>query len=99
MTSNTEENAAFTARLMRANGWLTAVLDTDGFHLYRATIMFEREGIVVYPSPAQATTGEMNPLERIVREMREVLGVLWFWLRALLSADSLADKRMGIVFQ
>ncbi len=78
---NTEENAAFTARLLRANGWRSAALDTDGFHLYRATIMFEQAGVVVYPSPTQITTGEMNPLERIVRELREVLGVLWFWSR------------------
>jgi uncharacterized SAM-binding protein YcdF (DUF218 family) len=82
---STEENAVDTARLMRAHGWRTAVLDSDGFHLYRATVMFEHQGLVVYPSPAEATTGPLNPLERIGREMREVLGVLWFWLRVALG--------------
>jgi len=82
---STEENAVDTARLMRAHGWRTAVLDSDGFHLYRATVMFEHQGLVVYPSPAEATTGPLNPLERIGREMREVLGVLWFWLRVVLG--------------
>ena len=61
------------------------MLDSDGFHLYRATVMFEHQGLVVYPSPAEATTGPLNPLERIGREMREVLGVLWFWLRVVLG--------------
>jgi uncharacterized SAM-binding protein YcdF (DUF218 family) len=87
---NTEENAANTARMMRARGWQSAILVSDGFHLYRATQMFERAGMTIYPSPAQATVGPMDPLERIVREMREALGVAWFWLRATLAIDQTA---------
>jgi uncharacterized SAM-binding protein YcdF (DUF218 family) len=78
---STEENAAFSTRIMRANGWRNAVLDTDDFHLFRATLMFERDGVGIYPSPAQATSGALNPLERVAREMREVVAVLWYWLR------------------
>ena len=70
---NTEENAAYTARIMRVRGWQSAILDTDDFHLYRATLMFQRAGVTVYPSPAQATAGPTNPIERVFREMREVI--------------------------
>jgi uncharacterized SAM-binding protein YcdF (DUF218 family) len=84
---NTEQNARETARIMRAYGWHSAVLATDGFHLFRATQMFEHAGVTTYPSPAEVTAGPMNPVERIVREMREVLGVLWFWLRATVGPD------------
>ena len=80
---NTEENAAFTARMMRLRGWHTAIIATDGFHLYRATLMFERVGVTAFPSPAQATVGAMNPIERIVREMREVGGVVWYEIKWL----------------
>lgn len=86
---NTEENAAYTAALMRAHGWQSAILDSDGFHLYRASLMFERAGIAVYPSPTETTVGPMNPIERIVREVREALGLIWFWLRASLRLDAI----------
>ncbi len=85
---STEENAAFTAAIMRENRWRSAILVTDDFHLWRATLMFERAGVLVYPSPAQATAEPLNPFERIVREMREVVGVVWFCVRVTLATDS-----------
>ena len=84
---STEENAVYSTALMRARGWRSAVVDTDGFHLLRATLILERAGVTVYPSPAQATTGPMDPVERIAREMREALGLAWFGLRATLGLD------------
>lgn len=84
---NTEQNAHFTTIIMRAHGWHSAVLASDGFHLLRATQMFEHAGVSAFPSPAEATIGPMNPIERILREMREVFGVLWFWARALAGVD------------
>jgi uncharacterized SAM-binding protein YcdF (DUF218 family) len=84
---NTEQNAHFTTAIMRSQGWHSAVLASDGFHLFRATQMFEHAGVSVYPSPAEITAGPMNPVERIVREMREVVGILWFWARAALGLD------------
>jgi uncharacterized SAM-binding protein YcdF (DUF218 family) len=78
---NTEQNAAYTARLMRESRWQSAIVVSDGFHLYRATTMFEQQRIITYPSPAEATTGPMNVVERIVRELREAVGVMWYGLR------------------
>src|ERR1051326_2937188 len=76
---STEENALYTASLMRAHGWQTAILVSDSYHLYRAALLFRRAGVVVYPSPAQTTAGPMNPIERYVRESRELLALVWYW--------------------
>jgi uncharacterized SAM-binding protein YcdF (DUF218 family) len=76
---STEENALYTASLMRAHGWQTAILVSDGYHLYRAAFLFRRAGVVVYPSPAQITAGPMNPVERYVRESRELIALMWYW--------------------
>jgi uncharacterized SAM-binding protein YcdF (DUF218 family) len=76
---STEENALYTHTLMQARGWQTAILVSDGYHLYRAALLFRRAGIIVYPSPAQATAGPMNPVERYGRESRELAALIWYW--------------------
>jgi uncharacterized SAM-binding protein YcdF (DUF218 family) len=84
---STEENAAYSAAIMREHGWQSAILVTDGFHLLRSTVMFQRTGVTVYPSPAQATAGPMNPVERVVREMREAFGLVWYGARMVVGID------------
>lgn len=84
---STEENAAYTAAIMRERHWTSAIIDTDGFHLLRATLMFQRAGIIVYPSPAQITTGPMNPIERLAREAREAIGLLYYGAKVVLGID------------
>ena len=76
---STEETSLYVAAIMRARGWGTAVVVTDGYHLYRAALLFERAGITAYPSPAQVTAGPMNLVERFVRENRELVAVIWYW--------------------
>lgn len=90
---NTEENAAFTAALMRSHGWRSAILDSDGFHLWRATLMFERAGLTVYPSPAPTDLLPMEPLERVIREMREVAGIVWYEAKVALGVDATKPPR------
>jgi uncharacterized SAM-binding protein YcdF (DUF218 family) len=85
--TSTEENAAFTAEVMRGRGWRSAILVSDGYHLLRAALMFERAGIQAFPSPAQATAGPMNPIERVVREVRETGGLVLYGIRILLGID------------
>jgi uncharacterized SAM-binding protein YcdF (DUF218 family) len=84
---STEENAAFAAAIMRARGWRSAILVTDGFHLLRATWMFQRTGVTVYASPAQITVGPMDTVERLGREVREAFGLAWYGAKVLLNAD------------
>jgi uncharacterized SAM-binding protein YcdF (DUF218 family) len=84
---STEENDAYTAAIMREHGWQTAIIDTDGFHLLRATLMFQRAGVAVYPSPAQVTAGPMSPIERIAREAREAAGLIYYGVKVVLGVD------------
>lgn len=84
---NTEQNAAFTAAMLRARDWHSVIVVSDGYHLYRAAQMFERTGMSVYPSPAVIESLPLSPLERVLREVREVAGVYYFWLRTWLDID------------
>jgi len=82
---STEENALYTAAILREHGWTTAILVSDGYHLYRAELLFRRAGVSAYPSPAQATAGPMPPLERAYRESRELAALLWYWGKTVLG--------------
>jgi len=73
--------------IMRERGWRSAVVVNDGYHLMRASLIFERAGVTTYPSPVQATARPMQAVERIAREGREAAGVLWFGLRVLVGVD------------
>jgi uncharacterized SAM-binding protein YcdF (DUF218 family) len=90
--TSTEENAAYSAAIMRRRGWRSAIVVSDGYHLLRATWMFQRAGIEAYPSPAQVTAGPMNPVERIAREAREVGGLVLFGARVLLGVDETSNQ-------
>lgn len=81
---STEENALNSAAIMRQHRWRTAIVVTDGYHLYRGALMFERAGVMAYPSPAQVTTGPMDSFERYSREVREAAAVAWYWLKTAL---------------
>jgi uncharacterized SAM-binding protein YcdF (DUF218 family) len=50
---NTVENARFSAALLRADGVSAVILVTSGFHLKRARMLFEAQGIAVQPWAAQ----------------------------------------------
>lgn len=48
---STEENAMYTREMMDANGWTTAVVVSDGYHLLRASWIFSIYGIPHTTSP------------------------------------------------
>jgi uncharacterized SAM-binding protein YcdF (DUF218 family) len=66
--------------LMQANGWKTALVVSDGFHLFRVKTMFEDNGIVAYTSPAPGSPIETASSQRFWHSMREVLLVLVYRL-------------------
>jgi len=57
---STEENAMQTRLIMQSRGYQTAIIVSDGFHLFRAFRLFRNEGLVIFPSPTpvQPTTPE-----------------------------------------
>lgn len=85
--SSTEENAAFSAAIMRERSWSRALIVSDGYHLLRAAWMFQRAGIEAFPSPAQISGGSMNVIERFWRSMREVAALGWYGVRVLFNVD------------
>ena len=60
-------------RLMQSNGWTTAVVVSDGFHLYRVVRIFEDNGLQALPSPAPGSVIEMSESSRAWYSLREVL--------------------------
>ncbi|MBZ0300263.1 MAG: YdcF family protein, partial [Anaerolineae bacterium] len=70
---STEENALYTLDVMQAQGWQSAVLVSDGYHLLRANWLFNRLGITNYPSPADSPP-IMNLL---LSSLREIIAFHW----------------------
>ncbi len=82
---STEENALYTAQLLRQHGWSSVLLVTDGYHLLRASLLFRVTGLTVYASPAQLTAGPMPLVERFTRENRELIALLWYGVKTALG--------------
>jgi len=59
--------------LLKAKGWKTALVVSDGFHLYRAKKMFADNGIIAYTSPAPNSPIEIGDSQRFWHSVREVL--------------------------
>jgi uncharacterized SAM-binding protein YcdF (DUF218 family) len=78
LSMSTEENAIEAAHIMRERGFDTAVLVSDNFHLFRAELLFRAEGITVYPSPAQSTSGALSAFTAVRLTYREVLALGWY---------------------
>jgi uncharacterized SAM-binding protein YcdF (DUF218 family) len=87
---NTQENADYSARLLRAQGRKRPLLVTHAHHLPRATAAFERAGVDVIPAPTGAfvphdtslSPGTFRPQANALRRswlaMHEYLGILWY---------------------
>jgi uncharacterized SAM-binding protein YcdF (DUF218 family) len=76
----TGEDAARTRDLVAAHGWQTAILVSHPLHLERARLLFEEQGITVYPSPT-STDLKAIPLDtRVWLTLREAVGIVWIGL-------------------
>ena len=60
-------------RSMKSNGWGTALVVSDGFHLYRVRRIFEENGLRALVSPAPGSLIEVSPTNRAWYSLREVL--------------------------
>ena len=59
--------------VFKAKGWNSALVVSDGFHLYRAKKMFADNGIIAYASPAPNSPIEKESSQRFWHSAREVL--------------------------
>ena len=80
---STEENALYTKTLMEARGWHTAILVSDGYHLFRAQHLFSGQGIPVYTSPV--TEDAPSGLEYAVFIGREIAALHWQILKEIFN--------------
>ncbi len=85
---STEENALYTAALGQAHGFDSVIVVTDGYHLYRADLLFRAAGLQTFASPAQQTAGPMDPLERYMRITRELAALAWYWGKGLVGYEA-----------
>jgi uncharacterized SAM-binding protein YcdF (DUF218 family) len=72
---STEENALYTKTILDERGWHTAIIVSDGYHLFRANHLFITQGIQVYTSPV--TEGLPSTLEYAVFVAREIVALHW----------------------
>ena len=79
-SANTEEDAHQVATVMAHHGWRTAVVVSHPLHMYRAKLLFEREGLTVYTSPTTTDVDRIDLPWRAYYTIREVVGILWPYL-------------------
>ncbi len=91
-SGNTAENALYSAELLQGQGVSTIYLVTHAWHMPRALMMFEAQGMDVTPAPIQAATRpeywlprtylpSMDALVESHLALHEYLGLLWYRLR------------------
>jgi uncharacterized SAM-binding protein YcdF (DUF218 family) len=68
----TRDSIKAASALMRARSWKSALVVSDGFHLYRLREMFEDEGLIAYTSPAPESPIEESASQRFWFSVREV---------------------------
>jgi len=74
---STEENAIQAAAIMQERDWQTAVLVSDDYHLWRARWIFARQGVTVWTSPAQTTSGALGRGYELFAVLRETVAFGW----------------------
>jgi uncharacterized SAM-binding protein YcdF (DUF218 family) len=72
-SGTTHDSIQAASGLLHAKGWKTAVVVSDGFHLYRVKQMFADNGILAYTSPAPNSPIEVTESERFWHSLREVV--------------------------
>jgi uncharacterized SAM-binding protein YcdF (DUF218 family) len=76
---STEENAINTHAIMQANGWQTAIVVTDAFHMLRASWIFDSYGIHFSQHPVPRTWVRWTWYT--MGALREVVAMHWFLVK------------------
>lgn len=73
---STEQNARYSAELLRALGVRRVVVVSDPYHLLRARQYFRLQGFEVTTSPALLTERNLNAVDRFYWTVREAIALL-----------------------
>lgn len=80
---STEENALYSRDIMAAQGWQTALVVSDRYHLLRANWLFGSVGISAYTTPS--TVAYLGPFNYVRHVAREVAALEWQIVSNLLN--------------
>lgn len=90
-STNTRENADYTAKILKNEGVTHILLVTDAMHMRRARMVFERAGLRVTSAPTLFFSRDeiglfsylpsAEGLRRSHYAMYEWLGLAWYWMR------------------
>lgn len=83
---STEENAMYSKEIMQDNGWQTALIVSDSYHVFRARYIFSHESIDVSLSPVSAELIEGRPTY-IYSMLREIVALHWQVLKYMFNID------------
>ena len=72
-SGTTHDSIQAASALLKAKGWKTAIVVSDGFHLFRVKKMFADNGITAYTSPAPNSPIEVAASQRFWHSLREVV--------------------------
>jgi uncharacterized SAM-binding protein YcdF (DUF218 family) len=72
-SGSTIDSVQAASGLLKAKGWKSALVVSDGFHLYRVKKMFGDMGVVAYTSPAPNSPIEVEASHRFWYSIREVV--------------------------
>lgn len=72
-SGSTVDSIRAAAGLMQAKGWRSALVVSDGFHLYRLKRIFEDNGVQAYTSPAPNSPIEAAASQRFWHSLRELI--------------------------
>jgi len=76
----TRDDALSTVKLMQENGWQSAILVSHPLHLERARLLFEAQGVTVFPSPTSTNLAAIPWRDRAWLTAREAVGIVWIGL-------------------
>lgn len=76
-SSSTAETVLAVAEILNRHKWNTAIVVSDGYHLFRIKQQFQTMGVTAYGSPRE-TRREMTVAERVTVTVKQVVGyLLW----------------------
>lgn len=82
---DTVQNIQFSRRLMRDNGWRTAILVTEPHHIKRAALIARDAGLTITMSPATDSAGWHTPDARRDNLFRDARALLTYQFNRLWS--------------
>jgi uncharacterized SAM-binding protein YcdF (DUF218 family) len=83
--TNTRENMAFAAEIMRENGWQSALIVTDYFHMKRAVLLARDYGIEPLRAPVSVEMSYYSVKERIKYTLRECAALVHYFTQKIFN--------------